>query len=403
MAKKIGIIIGNRRHFEDSIYQSARERILKVLMELKIETVILEQNDTTKGCVSNLEEAEECARLFKSNKDDIIGILVSLPNFSDERSIANAIRWSELKVPVLIHAFRDKTDEMQRNTRKDTLWGKISVCNNLRQYGIAFTLTQKHIEDPETDIFKNDITRFIATCRVTVGMRRLRVGMIGARPALFNTVRYSEKILENNGISVETLDLSEVFNKMTELSDHDENVKLRIVEINQYLGCKTCCDDHAVLKMAKLLYIIEEYIRMQKLDIISFQCWNILHKELNISVCALLSILNNKNISAACETDVTGALAMHALVLAADGPSAIVDWNNNYGDNEDQCVFYHCSNFPKDILDDEDAANLPVIAFKSGEEAKNCYGIIEGKIKAGDFTYCRITTDDVNGCIRAYR
>ncbi len=46
------------------------------------------------------------------------------------------------------------------------------------------------------------------------GLRGLRIGAIGARPAAFNTVRYSEKILEANGISVETIDLSEILGRI---------------------------------------------------------------------------------------------------------------------------------------------------------------------------------------------
>ena len=67
---------------------------------------------------------------------------------------------------------------------------------------------------PDSDLFRQDLEWFAAVCRVVRGLRRLRIGAIGARPAAFNTVRYSEKILEGTGISVEArIDLSEILDR----------------------------------------------------------------------------------------------------------------------------------------------------------------------------------------------
>ena len=97
----------------------------------------------------------------------------------------------------------------------------MSACNNLTQYGIPYSLTTLHTEAPDSELFRKDSTWFAAVCRVVHGLRRLRIGAIGARPAAFNTVRYSEKILEANGISVEPIDLSEILGRIARMKDDD--------------------------------------------------------------------------------------------------------------------------------------------------------------------------------------
>ncbi len=97
----------------------------------------------------------------------------------------------------------------------------MSACNNLTQYGIPYSLTTRHTEAPDSEFFAKDLDWFAAVCRVVRGLRRLRIGAIGARPAAFNTVRYSEKLLEASGISVETIDLSEILGRIARMSDDD--------------------------------------------------------------------------------------------------------------------------------------------------------------------------------------
>lgn len=52
-------------------------------------------------------------------------------------------------------------------------------------------------------------------------------------------------------------------------------------------------------------------------------------------------------VPAACEVDISGLIGMLILQTASESPSAILDWNNNYGDNPDKMVLFHCSKLPK--------------------------------------------------------
>jgi L-fucose isomerase-like protein len=115
-----------------------------------------------------------------------------------------------------------------------------------------------------------------------------------------------------------------------------------------------------------------------------------------------MSMSSNKLNPSACETDIVGALAMLALQLASGKPSALVDWNNNYGDDPDKGVVFHCSNLPKDVFVDE----IPIMDYQeiiAGEVGKeNTYGTMYGRISEQPFSYLRITTDDLKGEISAY-
>ena len=393
------VIIGNRSFFPNSLVEEGRKNILNTLKKLKYNTICLSKKDTKSGSVESYEDAIKCANIFKKNADKIDGIIVSLPNFGDEKGVANAIRMSGLNVPVLVQAEPDNPKTMTIKNRRDSFCGKISVCNNLRQYGIPFTLTQFHTEPVDSDVFSEDVNYFAAICRVVKGLRSARVGAIGARPASFNTVRYSEKILEREGIAVETIDLSEIFGLCDKLSPKDKSVVKKLNEITDYISCSNV-PKSTLNKMAKFGVVVDKWMKENGLDVTAIQCWTSMEEFFGISPCTIMSMMSNKLIPSACEVDVCGALSMYAMTLASGTPSALTDWNNNYGDDLDKCVLFHCSNLPKKIFDDVKMGYQEIVAGSVGKA--NAYGTCIGRIKKGDFTFTRITTDDTNGIVRAY-
>ena len=198
--KSIGVIIGNRDFFPDRLVAEARVEIVDLLKKLNINGIMLDTEATKLGGVETFQDAQKCAALFRAHRDEIIGVLVVLPNFGDERGIAETLKLADLNVPVLVQGYPDDLDKLDVARRRDSWCGKISACNNLYQFGIKYTLTTKHVVHPTDPSFIKDLNDFVAVCRVTKGLRNVRIGAIGARPGGFNTVRYSEKILQRNGI-----------------------------------------------------------------------------------------------------------------------------------------------------------------------------------------------------------
>jgi L-fucose isomerase-like protein len=283
--------------------------------------------------------------------------------------------------------------------RRDSFCGKMSICNNLKQYRIPYSLTTLHTEAVVSAEFRNDIAWFAGVCRVTNGLRKLRIGAIGARPAAFNAVRYSEKLLENSGITVEPLDLSEVFGRIEKLSPTDGRVEAKIAAIRSYVSTEGA-PEAALSKMARLGVVIDDWMQANDLDVSAVQCWTSMEEYFGVVPCTVMSMMSEGLLSSACEVDVPGVIAMHALRLASGTPSALLDWNNNYGADPDKAVCFHCSNLPKHFFRTTKMDFQAIIAGTVG--AQNAYGTCVGRVKAAPMTFARFSTDDAGGKIRGY-
>jgi L-fucose isomerase-like protein len=395
----LGMIVGNRGFFPDHLARSGHLEMRTALESAGVKVLALTEAESKFGAVETRQEARRCADLFKQHREAVDGIVVTLPNFGDERAIADTLRMAGLSVPVLMQATPDTPNRMSIRDRRDSFCGKMSACNNLAQYGIPYSLTTLHTELPQSDTFRRDLEWFLGVCRVVKGLRRLRIGAIGARPAAFNTVRYSEKILEANGISVETIDLSEILGRIARMKDDDSVAQKKLQSIRKYVSTQSI-PDAALLKMAKLGAVIDGWMQDTDVVISAIQCWTSLEEYFGVVPCTVMSMMSNEGMSSACEVDIAGVVGMHALQLASETPSALLDWNNNYADDPDKAVCFHCSNLPKHFFKDVRMDFQEIIAGTVGKE--NTFGTCVGRVKAGPMSFVRVSTDDREGKIRGY-
>ncbi len=395
----LAVIIGNRDFFPDRLVGEGRQEILAVLAEMGVEPVILGEGDTKLGAVETWEHARRCGDLFRAHRDRIDGILLVLPNFGDEKGVADAIKLSGLQVPILVQAYPDDLSALHVERRRDAFCGKISVCNNLGQYGYPFTLTEEHTVLPTQASFQADLRRFLGVCRVVKGLRSARLGAIGARPGAFNTVRYSEKLLQAYGISVTTVDFSEIIGDAGKLGDEAPRVKEKLGEIRGYAKSDGV-PPPSLVRMAKLGIVISDWMAANGLVASALQCWTSIQKNFGVNVCTLMSMMSESLMPSACEVDITGVASMYALQLASGTPSALVDWNNNYAGDPDKCVFFHCGNWAKSFVPEIEISTAPILGSTLGVE--NTYGAMAGRVPAGPMSYARVSTDDRAGLIRTY-
>jgi L-fucose isomerase-like protein len=395
----LALFFGTRDFFPADPVLEARKEVLSLLDEIGVEAIVLDEEATPMGAVETWEQSKICAELFKVNRDRIDGILVILPVFGPERAVADTVKLSELQVPILVQAYPDPPDKLAVETRGDAFCGKISVCNNLYQYGYPFTLTEEHTVHPASDSFRTDLEKFVGVCRLVRGFKKARLGAVGARPTIFNTVRYSEKLLQASGISVTTVDFSEIFGDARKLADEDPRVRERTDGIRDYIDT-SAVPSEALYRMAKLGVVLDDWIAENELDATAIQCWTSLQKNYGVNVCSLMSMMSEALMPSACEVDVTGVLSMYALQLASGQPSALVDWNNNYGGEPDKCVLFHCGNWAKSFLSKAKMANAEILATVLGTE--RTYGTVSGQANPAPMTFARITTADLQGRIRTY-
>lgn len=405
MEKKttFGVIIATRGFFNAQLAIEARTKLLAKLDALGYDYVIPPADATPNGAIETYADAKLCADVFKKHQDEIDGIVVLLPNFGDELGVVQTIDMAKLDVPVLVQALDDDDPNALGVTqRRDAFCGKLSVCNNLYQYGIPFTDTTYHTYSLGSEEFVKDLDFFARVCRVVKGLRNMRVGAIGARPAAFNTVRFSEKLLQSTGITTVTVDLSDIIAQANRLqAKMTPEVEKKLAEIKVYGSIPAFVPDENVVKQASWSVALDHWMEENQCDASAIQCWTSVQLNYGCATCLSMSMMGERYMPSACEVDIAGSISMYALLLASGNPPGFLDWNNNYGTDRDKVINTHCSNYPKSFVADEiEISNLDVIGRSVGEE--NAFGAIKGKVAPGPMTYFRMSTDDVRGRIRSY-
>jgi L-fucose isomerase-like protein len=396
-----GLIVGTRGFFNPQLASEGRKALLKKLDQLGYDYVIPDEDATPNGAIETLSDARVCADLFKKKADKIDGIVVILPNFGDELGVVQTIDMARLNVPVLVQACDDDLDKLSVAARRDAFCGKFSVCNNLYQYNIPFTNTTYHTYSIDSEEFTHDLDSFARVCRVVNGLRHARIGAIGARPAAFQTVRFSEKLLQTSGITVVPVDLSEIIFNAQSLTDTDKVVSSKMEEIRAYGRIPERIPAGNVLKQAKLSVVLDRWMETNGCDASAVECWDSIQKNYGCATCLSMSMMGERLIPSACEVDVVGAVSMYALLLASGNPPGFLDWNNNYALDRNKCINTHCSNYPLSFMGKEvEISTLDVLGATLGED--RCFGAIKGQVAAGPMSYFRISTDDPKGKIKAY-
>lgn len=398
-----GIIIGTRAYFNSALAKDVKKQLLKVLNDAGYEYVILPEDATPTGSssIETLEDGIKNAELFRQHRDEIDGIIVSLPNFGYEIGIINTISRADLNVPVLVQACDDENDKVDLDSRRDAFCGKISVCNNLYQYGIPYSLTSLHTYSVYSEELVKDINKFAAICRVVDTLRHCRIGQIGTRPLGFNTCRASEKLLQRSGITVVPADMSELIFDAQKLADDDPRLVKKLADIHEYAKVPESYEEKLRVQ-AKFGVAVEEWVKVNQVDALALQCWDSLEKNYGAAPCVTMAMLGDMGIPCACETDITGAVSMLALHLAANAASALADWNNNFAEDRNKCVCTHCGNFPRGFIGNKNLKLTPLGVLGRTLGKVRTFGAIDAKVSEGPFTFFRISTDDPAGKIRAY-
>lgn len=396
-----GVIVTTRSFFPSYLAVEAKKQIIQKLESLGYDYITVTEEQTNFGAVLSYEEAKICAELFRKNAEKISGIIVILPNFGEETGVADAIELADLNVPILVQACDDDFDKLQLKYRRDAFCGKLSLCNNFYQRGIKFTNTSTHTCKIDSEQFSKDLKKFAAVCRVVKGLKNCRIAAIGARPDAFNTVRYSEKILQKHKIGVHTADMSEIIFAAKNM-ENGPRVQQKIEEILSYGNILPEIGDAKIVKQAKLCLAIEDCIKKYECQASAIQCWDSIEENYGCATCLCMSLMGEQGKPSACEMDVTGAVTMYAMLLAGETPPAYMDWDNNVDDDRNCCVCLHCSNFPKSFFGTEDIeiGNLDVLATTIG--AEKCFGACKGQVKEGPMTFAKLSTDDTSGKLKMY-
>lgn len=387
------LCFGNRGFFPESLIASAREEMIEAVKKAGFEPLLPPVDMTRYGAVEGKKEGQIYANWLKENRGNYDGVIFCLPNFSDENGAIAALE--DCGTPILLQAYPDEIGKMDFEHRRDAYCGKFSICDVFHQYGLPFTIFKPHVVHPLTPEFHQNLLDFGAVCRVVAGMKRFTVGVIGARTTKFKTVRYDEITLQKYGITTDTYDLSELFFRMKGIEG--SKLKNKIESLHTYSDFSKV-PEGAMKTLASMSVAIDDMISDYGMDAVTLRCWDEMHDQLGIAPCVLLGELNHRGIVASCEIDLCSGLAMRALNLASQRPATVLDWNNNYGDDPDKVILFHCGPVAKDLMTD------PGIVTDHKMFSKNnpgCgWGSCEGRIAPMNFTYANCRTE--NGILSFY-
>jgi L-fucose isomerase-like protein len=390
-AKKstFALFFGNRGFFPASLMADARKELPEVLKEMGHDSILTPADATRHGAVETRREGEIFANFLNANRGKFDGVILSLPNFGDETGAISALK--DAGVPIFIQAYPDDLDKMAPALRRDSFCGKFSIMDVFCQYGLRFTVAKPHTAHPKSAAFRSNVDYFDRVCRVVGGMKNMVIGSIGARTTAFKTVRTDEIALQRHGITMETFDLSSIFARISKVHASeavykDKSDKLR--SLTSWEGAPEEVFDKIVRMGVVLDALVDEY----KMDALALRCWVEMQEQLGISPCLLLGDLNDRGVAAACEVDVSSAIAMRALGLASGNPTACLDWNNNYGDDEDKCVLFHCGPVPPSMMTAKGLiTDHAILANAVGEGC--AYGCNVGRIAPTDVTVSNMVTE----------
>lgn len=393
---KFAIFFGNRGFFPASLQAEAREELPRVLHNAGHEYIMLNTEATRYGAVETPREGQLYATFLRENQGKFDGIILCLPNFGDENGAVTALK--DAGVPILIQGYPDELGSMAPALRRDAFCGKFSVMDVFFQNDLKFTALKPHVVHPSSTRFADNLDYFDRMCRVVKGFRHLTVGAIGARTTAFKTVRTDEVALQRVGVTVETFDLSDVIARVKALSPGGQAFQEKKTALQAYTSW-TGVPEAALDTITRLGVIIDEIIAEYQLDAIAIRCWIELQQQLGISPCVLLGYLNNSGMVAACEVDICNAVAMSALTFASGQPATVLDWNNNYGEEDDKCILFHCGPVPGSLLTSKGQVSDHLILSNAVGENRG-FGCVVGRIAPSAMTFCSTVTDA--GRVRAY-
>ena len=386
---RFALFFGNRGFFPASLQAEAREELPRILEAAGHEVLMLDAEATRYGAVETPQEGQLFANFLRANQGKFDGVILSLPNFGDENGAVAALK--DAGVPILIHAYPDEFDRMGPALRRDAFCGKFSIMDVFYQHNLKFTALKPHVVSPTSERFQANLDHFDRLCRVVKGFQNLVVGAIGARTTAFKTVRFDEVALQRVGVTVETFDLSGVLARVQSISADGSVYKNKLEELQTYTNWDGV-PDSALDKITRLGVALDELIAEYNMDAIAIRCWIELQEQLGISPCVLLGLLNNTGTIAACEVDVCNAVAMAALSYASGRPATVLDWNNNYGEEDDKCILFHCGPVPSDLMTDKGQVSDHLILVNAVGEDQS-FGCVVGRISPTDLTFGSMMTD----------
>lgn len=274
---------------------------------------------------------------FISGKHPIL-VIVQNVTFANGDYIAQVLR--KFDCHVLLWTLREPVIDGTR-LRLNSLTGAFSAANMLKSFGTSFTYV---LGSPEEKEVENKIGSTVRAVKLRSELKRLNLLQVGHTPSGFGFGRALDSevmtVFGSNLISIEARELIEAAKNIsdTEAMPYVERAKKSI-------ACLDTIPEKNVLDFARLFKAYNEYITQNNIGAVSSRCWPDFFTSFGTPVCAVLSLLNDIGVAAACEADTYGALSMFIAMKLTDSPAFFGD-PVSLDENENTITFWHCGMAP---------------------------------------------------------
>ena len=310
---------------------------------------------------------------------------------------------SDLGVPVLIQASNDEIDKVDVRSRRDAFCGKISVTNNLYQYGIPFTDTTSHTVDVDSAEFAADLDRFGRICRTVRGLqprphrRHRRAHRRRSRPCAS-----AKSCCRRPGSPWSP----STCRRSSAPPPHSRTMRRRSRRSSTRspptARSRRTSSPSNIVKQAKWTIAVDRWIAENECDASAIQCWRSLQDNFGCATCLTMSMMGEKLMPSACEVDVMGAVSMYALALASGRAAGDPRLEQQLRRRGRQVRVHALRQLSRRASSASSRRSPSSTCSALSCPKEKCFGAVKGKVKAGPMTFFRVSSDDRNGTLKSY-
>ncbi len=261
-------------------------------------------------------------------------VIVQNITFANSAYISEVLR--KFDCPVLLWTLREPVIDGGR-LRLNSLTGAYSAANTLKALGRSFEYI---FGSPTEEKVIRKTAAVIRAARLKKALRELNFLQVGHTPQGFGFGRALDiEMLKTFGVTLLSIEARELIDRAKRYSDEDienylEDAKTRI---NGLADTK----EKNRLDFARLYRSYKEYCEENNIGALSSRCWPDFFTAFGTPVCAVLGILNDLGVSAACEADTYGGLTMYMAKFLTGTPAFFGDPVSR-DEGENTITFWHC-------------------------------------------------------------
>ena len=334
--------------------------------------------------ITNDKIGKDAVKYFENNNCEKFIVIQS--TFTDAKFISSFVK--KFKKPLLFISLKER--RTGGRLRLNSLCGVnlglhslikskyysnfIIYSNNEKSFSKELLKFIKNVKNFPKKNYLKIISKSKKNPKTIINFKKPNIGIIGERPEGFDTCNFNSNELKSKfDAKITKISLSNLF----KISGKIETKKIRNTKKNISNNLKNFnqLNQKEVNKSISLFHGLEKIQKKKNIDAFAIRCWPEMFTEYGCASCAPMAMMNENQISSACEADVLGSLSCNILNQLNKKPSLLVDIVD-LDEKDNSTVFWHCGLAPISMAEKNTASatvhsnrRKPLLhnfAFKSG-------------------------------------